>query len=297
MNKISFRMLYIIIICVFLIGACALFYPAISSMWAKQHQLGVIDNYNETINSMDQDEIDAEMAKAVAYNESLLTSHVVLADPFDEKAANESSNEYESLLATMDVMGYIEIPAIDVYLPIYHGTSDDILAEGVGHLEGTSLPVGGKGTHGVLSAHSGLPAAVLFTNLEKLEIGNVFYIHVLGQVNAYQIDQIKVVLPSDTSLLAIDPDQDYVTLVTCTPYGVNTHRLLVRGTRIYPETMSEGEQQTITEDQTAQGLTTVEKVQYLAFSFAGILFLVVLIFVVRTRRERRKTEGKSDDKT
>jgi len=266
-------------------------------MWAKHYQLGVIDSYNETVSSMDDDAIDAQLAKAEAYNKSLLTSKVTLSDPFDTDTATEKEDNatYESMLNMTDAMAYIEIPSINVYLPIYHGTDEETLSKGVGHLEGTSLPIGGVGTHCVLSAHSGLPTAELFTNLEKLEIGDDFYIHVLNEVLTYQVDQIKVVLPSDTSLLQIDPDEDYVTLVTCTPYAVNTHRLLVRGTRIYPTDKS---QQTISnQSYVSVQLTHVEIVQYLAFFLATILFLLITVFFIRSRMKDRKSKGKNDDET
>ncbi|HMM07205.1 MAG TPA: class C sortase [Clostridiales bacterium] len=278
-----------LLLLVFLLGAAVLFYPAISSLWAEKHQLGVIKEYNKTIENMDQEELDAERAKAVAYNESLLNRNAAMLDPFDEAAAKGATatedEAYESILAMTAAMAYIEIPAIKVYLPIYHGTSDETLAQGVGHLEGSSVPVGGVGTHCVLSAHSGLPAAELFTNLEKLEKGDVFYIHVLDQLDVYQVNQIDVVLPSDTSLLAIDPAEDYVTLVTCTPYGVNSHRLLVRGTRIYPETMTDEERSALTEQESAdKQLTTVEIVQYIAFFLAASLFILMTIFFVRRKK-------------
>lgn len=281
--------LYVLLVLVFFLGAAVLFYPAISSLWAEKHQLSVIKEYNKTIENMDQEELDAEREKAVAYNEGLLSRNAAMSDPFDEvaeKGATATEDEaYEGILAITAAMAYIEIPAIEVYLPIYHGTGDETLAQGVGHLKGSSVPVGGSGTHCVLSAHSGLPAAELFTNLEKLEKGDVFYLHVLDQLNVYQVNQIDVVLPSDTSLLAIDPAEDYVTLVTCTPYGVNSHRLLVRGTRIYPETMTEEERSAIAQQESAdKQLTTVEIVQYIAFFFAATLFILMIIFFIRRKK-------------
>ncbi len=289
--------LYMLLLLVFLLGAAVLFYPAISSLWAEKHQLSVIKEYNQTIEDMDQEDLDAERAKAVAYNEGLLNRNAAMSDPFDQATGSGVATEdeaYENILAMTTAMAYIEIPAIEVYLPIYHGTGDEALARGVGHLKGSSVPVGGSGTHCVLSAHSGLPAAELFTNLEKLEKGDVFYIHVLDQLNVYQVNQIDVVLPSDTSLLAIDPAEDYVTLVTCTPYGVNSHRLLVRGTRIYPETMSEEERSDIAEQESAdKHLTTVEIVQYIAFFLAASLFILITIFFIR----RKKMGGETNDET
>ena len=296
-NKLSRTWLYIIIVFVFLLGAAVLFYPAVSNAWAKHHQMRQIQDYNAQVEDMDEGDVTDELAAAEAYNKELLQSDVVLTDPFDAAAAHMKDNEYESRLAITDVMAYIEIPVIKVYLPIYHGTSEDTLTQGVGHLEGTSLPVGGTGTHAVLSGHSGLPGAELFTDLEKVQIGNIFYIHVLGKTLVYQVDQIRVVLPSNTDDLKINRNEDYVTLVTCTPYGVNSHRLLVRGVRIYPETMSDKEQQQIAGEQSGNGLTTVEVVQYIAFSLAALLFLFLLCFFLFAIRKKRRSQGENDDNT
>ena len=186
-------------------------YPVISNMVAQRHASTAIQNYDETVHSMDTEKLDA--AKEAGEAEDTGTSYVDLID------VGES-------------LGYITIPKIDVNLPIYEGTSDDVLLKGVGHLEGSSYPLGGESTHSVLTGHRGLAEAVLFTDLDKLQEGEKFYLHIMDEVLAYQVDQVKVVLPEETDDLTIVQGQDYCTLVTCTPYAINTHRMLVRGIRV-----------------------------------------------------------------
>lgn len=217
----------ILIVCFALAGLTLLLYPTVSDVWNQAHQSRVINSYAETVTNLTQTDYSELWESAKAYNESLLTrKHRFV-------ATEESTAEYRSLLNVTDdgMMAYIEIPEIDVNLPIYHGTKDEVLQVAVGHLEGSSLPIGGIGTHACLSGHRGLPSAKLFSRLDELEIGDIFYIHVLNETHEYTIDQIETVLPNETELLDIDPGQDYCTLITCTPYGINTHRLLVRGTR------------------------------------------------------------------
>jgi sortase A len=210
-------------------------YPYISQWLNNLHQSEVIADYTDSIGGLDDETIEQELRRAKEYNDDL-TEAVSMADPFEDESAvtgNENFNDYSTILnyTAEGVMGYIEIPKINVLLPIYHGVSSDVLSKGIGHLPETSLPVGGESTHAVLAGHSGMSNARLFTDLSKLSQGDVFYIHVYGQTLTYTVDQIKTVLPTDTSDLTISPGKDYVTLVTCTPIGVNSHRLLVRGTR------------------------------------------------------------------
>lgn len=223
----------IMIILLFLGGAAMVLYPVFSSWYMDHHQGQVVADYDEEAARLSQEQIEAELEKARRYNESLL-GNVVLTDPFDAEALEEQNTEYEDLLdiGGDGVMGSVEIPGQDIYLPIYHGTSAESLEKGAGHLKNSSLPVGGKGTHAVISGHTALPTAEMFNDLSEVEEGDVFYIHVLGQILAYEVDQIKIVLPEDISDLLIHREEDYVTLVTCTPYGINSHRLLVRGTRV-----------------------------------------------------------------
>lgn len=208
-------------------------YPFVSNFQYEKQQERMILDMDET--DLDASFLTAERNAAQEYNRYLLEENIVLTDPFDPTAFSvEPDAGYENILNPYDngMMGYLEIPAIDLQLGIYHGTSEQVLKDGVGHLENTSLPVGGEDTHAVLSAHTGLSDKKLFTDLVLLEAGDRFYIHVLDEVLAYEVDQISVVEPEDTSLLGVISGEDHVTLVTCTPYGVNSHRLLVRGTRI-----------------------------------------------------------------
>lgn len=221
------------IVLLVLVGLSIMMYPFLSNWVNQQTQDRLIQEHNEVLATLSPEDLEAERLACIAHNESLLGT-VQLTDPFDPGSANVTSEEYESRLSltSSGVMGTIDIPQIDIHLPIYHGVSAEVLEVAVGHLPNTSLPVGGRATHAVLSAHSGLPDATLFSNLSQLEIGDYFYLTVLDETLAYEIDQILVVKPTETSSLLIDREKDYVTLVTCTPYGVNTHRLLVRGERV-----------------------------------------------------------------
>lgn len=218
----------ILLLLIMLAGVGILLYPAVSDYWNSFHQSRVISNYVESLADMDDGEYEALWTAAVAYNRTLPDK------PVQFYVSDEERERYESLLdaAGTGVMGYIEISKIGCNLPIYHGTREETLQVAVGHLEGSSLPVGGLGTHCVLTGHRGLPSAKLFTNLDQLEEGDVFVLQILNETLTYEVDQIRTVLPEEMDELAIDSAQDYCTLVTCTPYGVNSHRLLVRGHRI-----------------------------------------------------------------
>ena len=202
-------------------------YPVVSNAVAQRHASSVIESYNDNVQSMDAEKIDAAKEAARRYNQQLNNA-------IDRDAAGEADDIGTSYVDMLDVgesLGYITIPKIDVNLPIYEGTSDDVLVKGVGHLEGSSYPLGGAGTHSVLTGHRGMAEAVLFTDLDKLGEGDRFYLHIMDEVLAYQVDQVKVVEPENTEDLEIIPGGDYCTLVTCTPYAINTHRMLVRGAR------------------------------------------------------------------
>lgn len=218
----------IILVAIFFVGLCILLYPIVSDFWNEKRQSQVIINYDDMITGLPAEDYTDSFAKADAYNEKIRNMNL----PF-----LNHKNIKEEYYGTLDVngdgmMGYITIEKIKIQLPVYHGTSDKVLNSAVGHVEGSSLPVGGNSTHAVLSAHRGLPSAKLFTNLDKLEIGDVFTIRILDRTITYQVDQILIVLPQETDELNIVAGEDYCTLVTCTPYGINTHRMLVRGTRI-----------------------------------------------------------------
>ena len=225
----------IILILMLLAGLSLLLYPSFSNYWNSFHATRAIASYAEETASLDKEEYDAMLKAAYAYNQSEqrnLTGYVL---------TEEEMKTYQSLLdmTGTGIMGYIEIDSIGVSLPIYHGTEDSVLQIAVGHLEWSSLPVGGAGTHCVMSGHRGLPSAKLFTNLDYLVEGDTFVIRVLDEVLTYEVDQILIVEPDDISALQIVPDQDLCTLVTCTPYGINSHRLLVRGHRVENELASD----------------------------------------------------------
>lgn len=211
----------------FLIGVCVLLYPAFSSYVNSKTQTRAIVDYESVLQQLEPEDYTAMFQAAYDYNEALYALQYPLMY-FDE-----IPGYYETLsIPGSRIMGYVKIDKIGVELPVYHGTSDEVLTQGVGHLEGSSLPVGGPNTHSVLSAHRGLPSAKLFTNLDRLEIGDTFQLTILDQVLTYQVDQVKVILPTEIDDLQIVEGMDYCTLFTCTPYGINTHRLLVRGIRI-----------------------------------------------------------------
>ena len=217
----------------FLAALIIMLYPIISTIYNERHQSEIHTSYQEQVAQADTGKIENAKKLAVAYNEAI-ANNVQLTESFSKDALLWASEDYNSQLnlTGTDIMGYIEIPVIDVNLPIYHGTDDNTLEYGIGHLLGTSLPVGGSSTHTVLTGHSGMASQRMFSDLDQLTEGDVFYLEVLGEKLAYQVDQIKTVLPHDTTYLGIESDKDYCTLITCTPFGVNTHRLLVRGTRI-----------------------------------------------------------------
>lgn len=226
-NRLKRRFGNFLITCLILTGLGLLLYPTISDMWNQAHQSRAIAGYTESVGNLSETDYSDLWKAAKAYNESLLSRKTRFIP------TEESTEEYLSLMnVTSDgMMAYIEIPKIGVNLPIYHGTGDEVLQVAVGHLEGSSLPIGGIGTHACLSGHRGLPSAKLFSRLDELEVGDVFYIYVLNETHEYTVSQINVVLPEEMELLDIDPNQDICTLITCTPYGINTHRLLVRGIR------------------------------------------------------------------
>lgn len=217
----------ILLVLILFAGVCIMLYPAISQYWNSKTQSRIVENYENVISSLSEEDFTKYFEEATAYNKALFE----LDDPlYDYKKISGYNNILN--VSNVGIMGYITIEKLGVELPVYHGTSSDVLNIACGHLEGTSLPVGGQNSHCVLSAHRGLPRAKLFTDLDKMECGDTFTITVLNKTITYQVDQIKVVNPDEVRNLTIEEGQDRCTLLTCTPYGVNTHRLLVRGTRI-----------------------------------------------------------------
>lgn len=266
----------IILILVFLIGLSLLLYPSFSNWWNSMHQSRAIASYSEEVAKLDEDQYREIWDNAWNYNQSLLER------PNDFVLSEEQKAAYDQLLDIGDngVMGYIEIPSIGVALPIYHGTDEAVLQIAAGHLEWTSLPVGGESSHCVLSGHRGLPSAKLFTDLDQLAEGDTFVLRVLDEVLTYEVDQILIVDPHDTDALQIEEGKDYCTLVTCTPYGINSHRLLVRGHRI--ETTVEAEKIRVTAD-----AIQIEPV-IVAPIVALPLLLILLIFLIINPGKKKK---------
>ena len=263
------------------IALSVLLYPTISNYLYEKNSGKVISSYDEKAVQLSESERKEMLEQAEQYNQEML-GNIELLDPFSP-VKNEVDERYQSLLNVdgNGMMGYIRIPKIQVELPIYHGTEEKVLQSGVGHFWGTSLPVGGESTHAVLTGHRGLPSKILFTDLDKLGQGDVFYICILGETLAYQVDQILTVLPEDTEALNIVSGKDYVTLVTCTPYAVNTHRLLIRGHRI-PYTEAEE----IAPPEIDTGLKIPFEIQVLLIGL-GVLALIIIIWGI-SRKVRRK---------
>lgn len=255
------------ILLVFFLGV--LLYPTVSDYLGRIHSSKAITSYNDEVKGIDKATKNKMLKEAQEYNQSLVNTK--LYDPFS--TTGKPSEEYMNLLnvSSDGMMAYLQIPKIDVKLPIYHSTNNGVLQKGVGHMEGSSLPIGGTSTHAVLSGHRGLPNSKLFTDLDKMKVGDIFYISVLGDTLAYEVDQIKTVLPSQTDDIEIVDDEDYVTLVTCTPYSVNTHRLLVRGKRTY---YKEAIKKTPNEVNNGIHIPYEVKLAFLSFIIIGIIIFI-----------------------
>lgn len=267
----------IILIAIFVVGLSLVLYPSFANYWNSFTQSRAVASYIEAVSNLDDDKYQELWDAAIAYNESLRerSNGYIL--------TNEQQAQYESLLnaSGLGIMGYIQIPSINVNLPIYHGTSDGVLQVAVGHIEWSSLPVGGEGTHCVLSGHRGLPSARLFTDLDELQVGDYFTLNVLDETLTYEVDQIRIVEPNEVTTLAIEEDKDYITLVTCTPYGINTHRLLVRGHRI--DNFEEAIVVRVTTD-----AVIIDKLTVAPFVLAPILLLMLIWMLVSTGRKSKK---------
>lgn len=263
-------------------------YPFVSNYLYEHRQEEVIYSYQEDVEATDSEELSVARSDAEQYNDLLNKGSVKITDPFDPDAIPaEGTMSYNDLLnlSGNGIMCFLEIPCIDVDLPVYHGTSEKVLNEGVGHLENTSLPVGGESTHAVLSAHTGLVDKRLFTDLTLLELGDLFFVKVLNETLAYEVDQILVVEPTDLEALSIVPGEDLVTLVTCTPYGINSHRLLVRGHRV-PYEPKQAEEPA--EERRSGSEWMGQYVNAVAVGMGLVLTASVTIGVVRRVRTRRK---------
>ena len=267
---------------IFLAGLSLLLYPFVANLWNNYRQKQLISSYEQTVSQKEASnriDYDAELKKAEAYNEALLPS--ILPDSFAIADASEEDQTYMNTLniAGDEMMGIVEIPKIDIKLPIYHTTEEDVLKQAAGHLEGSSLPIGGKSTHSVISAHRGLPSASLFTDLDQLKKGDHFLIHVLNKTLCYEVDKISVVKPEETSALAVEEGEDLVTLLTCTPYGVNTERLLVRGHRVPYE-----EQKVADEKTPLSGISL--HTNYLLWVIIGLVITTIFILVLYLKEKK-----------
>ena len=268
----------ILLILIFVLGLGLLLYPTVSDWWNSRHQSKAIASYSENVNSMKEEEKKDYISEARRFNETLTKRA-----GYQFLSENELA-EYKKVLdiTGTGIMAYIEIPSIDVSLPVYHTVSESVLQIAVGHIEWTSLPVGGKSTHCVLSGHRGLPSAKLFTNLDKLAVGDVFIINTVGETFTYRVFEILIVEPEDISALAIEEGRDLCTLVTCTPFGVNTHRLLVRGERTdYEEAIVEVEEMEEAVD--TQSAWTRQYYRGILIGIAGLCFLLTIYGMIQTK--------------
>ena len=280
----------------FLLGFGILVYPTVADQWNTYRQSRLISNYESTVQEMEPEDFTEEWEKARAFDDTL-TENNLYGDVFGEDNGELENSEYWKVLnvAQDGIIGYLSIPKINVKISIYHGTGEEVLQTGIGHLNGTKLPIGGESTHSVLAAHRGLPSARLFTDVDQLKKGDMFYIHVLDEILAYQVDQILDMVDKDDratleSALQIEENQDQVTLFTCTPYGVNSHRLLVRGTRV-PYTGQEDAEGTIAD-------TMVKSIQnyYMLYLLLGLAVTLLIIVVMRVVINRRAEDSGKEPK-
>lgn len=284
MKKKSSNFTTILLVLILLAGLSLLLYPSVSDYWNSLHQSRTIATYAEEVANLDTDEYLALWDAAAEFNASITKRDNIFLLTESER------DHYEELLnlSGNGIMGYIEIPSIDCTLPIYHGTDEGVLQIAVGHLDWTSLPIGGESTHCVLSGHRGLPSAKLFTNLDKLVVGDVFMLRILDEVLTYEVDQILIVEPNDMDALQMVPGQDLCTLVTCTPYGINSHRLLVRGHRI--DNIPEAKIVHVTAD-----ATQIEPM--IVAPIVAIPMLLMLLLFLLLPKTKKKSGGDTDEET
>ena len=283
MNKQKAALVIAIIVAIFSVGI--ILYPLIGTFYNAHHQSTVHSQYMEKVSEMEDQKIKDLRVKAQEYNE-LIRGGAREVDSFDMEALKKAQDGYKNQLNLLGdgVMGYIEIPKIGVQLPIFHGTDDHTLLMGAGHLLGSSLPIGGKGSHCVLTAHSGMAANTMFSDLPELEEGDVFFLNILGKRLGYQVDQIKVTLPEEVDALRVEREKDLCTLVTCTPFGINTHRLLVRGTRIPEKELMKAQQDTeeeILRTEIRHSVWGSEYMKGIAIGLAIVLAVVLLLWIIR----------------
>lgn len=275
MNWLKKHFVTLIIVLVFVAGLGLLIYPSFANWWNSLHQAKVIMDYADTVAELDQEDYDRILNSAKKYNKNLAKTGILWTMNKDQKA------EYKRQLSVdkSGVMGYISIPKIHIKLPIYHGVAEKVLQTSIGHIEGSSLPIGGKSSHCIVSGHRGLPSAKLFSDIDRLKEGDVWTMTILNETVTYEVDKIWIVEPNDLSKLSIEKGKDYCTLVTCTPYGVNTHRLLVRGHRI-PNLNGSA-------DVIADAMQ-IEPVYIAPFVAAPILLILILMLLFRTRKGKKR---------
>ena len=272
----------VFLLVVLLVGLSLLLYPKFSDWWNRVHQMHSIMDYTNTVSNLNREEYDRILNEAKAYNQRLAQGGMSFSLSPEETAA------YEALLNPGDngIMGTVDIPSIDVHLPVYHGIDERVLQEAIGHIEWTALPIGGTGTHCVVSGHRGLPTARLFTDIDKLVEGDFFTFNILGETLTYEVDQINIVLPEDIHFLMPEPGKDLVTLVTCTPYGVNTHRLLVRGHRVAND---------ILDDPTRVTADSVQIEPVIVAPAIGVPLLIIMLAVQLSEDRFRRRHPVYDD--
>lgn len=280
----------------FLAGFAVLVYPTVSNQWNTYRQSKLITSYQEVVSEMKEEDFSEEWELARAFNDSI-EYNALYSDVFGISDTKIEKTEYWKVLnvAKDGVMGYLSVPKINIKLAIYHGSEETVLQTGIGHINGTKLPIGGESTHCVLSGHRGLPSARLFTDLDQMKRGDMFYIHILDETFAYQVDQILDMVDKNDAdalgkALAVEEEKDYVTLFTCTPYGVNSHRLLVRGTRV-PYTEELQEQETVTAPE-----AMVKSIQnyYMIYLILGLAITVLVIVIMKFAMNRRNRREKRD---
>ena len=290
-SKFRRRLPLVGIFLLLMLGIGFFMYPIVGNWYTQYTSDAVIQTYDETIQNIGYDAINQLEIKAEEYNKALANNETKELSVFN----------YDEMLRVRDAIGYIEIPRIEISCPIFHGLSDHVLQKGIGHMEGTSLPVGGESTHSVLAGHTGLPSSKLFTDLDMLSVGDYFYIHVLDKVLKYRVDQIKTVLPYEMDDIRIVKGKDYVTLLTCTPYGINDHRLLVRGSRIIEETETpENTSPWPSVHREAQTKIPVRNIIWYAaiavIAFVILMIIIILVFPNIRKRRKKKADAPVQDK-
>ena len=302
------KRLNIIAVLAFIIGIGCLAYPFVSNYLNQKELSKISDNQSQVVQKIAKERphaLDEEKEKSISYNESLRQGKTIITDPFDPSSVKDIAKEYDQRLNIADdsIMATLFIPCIGVKMPVYHGTSDEVLQKGIGHLATTSLPIGGESTHSVLSGHTGLPSIQILDNLEKVKIGDYFIIRVLGEDHAYEVYDIDTVLPTETDSLTIQPDQDLCTLVTCTPYGVNSHRLLVHAKRIdVPQDWLDRNAKDPENPVSVNGPSVWDMLHRsykigIIVALAFILGLVVILFIRNKRKEANTLNKKALPKT